>query len=190
MTKKHVYLIHGWGGNPKHGWFPWLKKELENENFDVFAPVMPNTDNPKLETWLPHLSETIGTPDENCYLVGHSLGCITILRYLESLENDKKIGGVILIAGFGKDLEYKDYKGELSSFFETPVDWNKIKKHCPKFIAIHSDNDPWVNIKNGELFKQKLNAKLEIMHAMKHFSGDDGIEKLPIALKSILELDR
>ncbi len=38
----------------------------------------------------------IGNPDNETYLVGHSLGSPTILRYLESLQDDQMIGGGLL----------------------------------------------------------------------------------------------
>jgi len=28
--QKRVFIIHGWSGNPKNAWFPWIKNELEN----------------------------------------------------------------------------------------------------------------------------------------------------------------
>jgi len=96
---------------------------------------MPDTKNPHIDKWLPHLIETVGKPSENDYFVGHSLGCITILKLLEGLAENEKVGGVILVAGFTYNLGYK----EISSFFQKPVDFNKIKSHCEKFIAIHSD---------------------------------------------------
>lgn len=187
--KRQVFLIHGWEGYPEEGWRPWLKKELEKRGFEVFIPVMPDTAAPTMEKWVPYLSQLVGQPDKNCYFVGHSLGCITILRYLETLKENQMIGGVVLVAGFGTDLEYEGYKGEISSFFSTPVNWKKVKKHCKKFVAIHSGNDPWVaSIKHNALFKEKLGAKAIMEHNMKHFSGDDGIFKLPSVLKAILEL--
>lgn len=36
--------------------------------------------------------------------------------------------------------------------------------------------------------KKKLGAEAIVMHNMKHFSGDDGINELPIALGSVLKL--
>lgn len=185
---KRVFLIHGWEGYPEGSWRPWLKNELEKRGFTVFVPAMPDTANPTMEEWVPYLAKKVGNPDKNFYFVGHSLGCITILRYLEALGEDQKIGGVVLVAGFGHDLEYEDYKGELSSFFQTPINWEKIKKHSNKFVAIHSDDDPYVPIKHKTLFKEKLGAKSIIMHKMKHFSGDDGINELPVALESVLKL--
>lgn len=186
--KRRVFLIHGWEGYPEEGWRPWLKNKLEEEGFEVIIPAMPDTKTPTYDKWVPFLKNLVGTPDENSYFLGHSLGCITILRYLELLEENQKIGGAVLIAGFGHDLEYAEYKGELSSFFQKSVDWAEIKKHCPKFIIIHSNDDQWVPIKHAHLLKEKLGAQTILQTGMKHYSGDDGIIELPIALESILKL--
>lgn len=106
---KRAFLIHGWEGDPEEEWRPWLKKELEKKGFEVYVPAMPDTATPTMEKWVPFLAEIVGKPDENCYFVGHSLGCITILRYLETLNEGEKVGGVVLVAGFGHDLEYEGY---------------------------------------------------------------------------------
>lgn len=110
------------------------------------------------------------------------------MRYLETLKEDERVGGVVLVAGFASDLDYEGYKGELSSFFQSQINWEEIKKHCNKFIAISSDDDPYVPIKHSTIFKEKLGAEVIIAHKMKHFSGDDGINELPVALDSILKL--
>lgn len=88
MSKKAI-LIHGWEGSPDKGWFPWLKQKLENESWEVKAPQMPNPSNPEMEKWLEHLDSEIPNFDESYYLIGHSLGCITILRFLEHLQKNK-----------------------------------------------------------------------------------------------------
>lgn len=185
MTNR-VYIIHGWGGYPEEGWRPRLKKELEERDYTVIVPAMPETNNPKMEDWISYLSRIVETPDKNYYFVGHSLGVITILRYLETLKKNQVIGGAVFFAGFTDDLGIK----EVSNFFQIPIDWIKIKSHCQKFISVHSDNDPVVSLKYGDIFKEKLRAEEIIMHNMKHFSGDDGIDKLPIALESILKLSK
>ena len=184
---KRAFIIHGWEGYPEGGWRPWLKKKLEEKGFEVIIPAMPDTANPTMEKWVPYLAHLVATSDKNTYFIGHSLGCITILRYLETLKEGQKVGGVVLVAGFAHDLEYDGYKGELLSFFQIPVNWEEIKKHCNKFVSIHSDDDPWVPVKHNEIFKKKLGAEAIVMHKMKHFSGDDGINELPIALDSVLK---
>lgn len=190
MGMKKAVLIHGWDGYPEEGWRPWLKVKLEKEGFKVLVPLMPDTSTPTLEKWLPFLSKTVGDPDSQTFFIGHSLGCITILRYLEALTSNQSVGGAISVAGFGYDLEYKRYKGELSSFFKTPVDWEKIKKHCKKFVVIHSSDDPWVPVKHAEYLKEKLHAKSIIQNGMSHYSGDDGITELPLVLKELLRMSK
>lgn len=185
MTKR-VFLIHGWEGRPEGGWRPWLREGLEKKGFTVIVPAMPDTMHPKMDAWVSHLVKVVGTPDKGCYLVGHSLGCITILRYLETLKEGQEVGGCVLVAGFSDNLGYE----ELNTFFTKPIDWNKIKSHCKKFVAIHSDNDPYVPVKHGDIFKRYLNAEVIIQHEMKHFSGENGVTKLQIALDSILKISK
>lgn len=187
IMKMRAFLIHGWEGYPEEGWRPWLRDELKKAGFEVIVPSMPDADDPTMEKWVPYLIKVVGEPTENDFFVSHSLGCITTLRFIESLT-DEKVGGAVLVAGFGHDLDYPGYKGELSSFFQSPLDWEKIKSHCNKFAAIVSDNDPFVPLEHGELFKEKLGAKLIIEHNKRHFSGDDGISTLPSAKNAVLSL--
>ena len=85
MADAKVFLVHGWDGSPANNWFPWLKRELEQRGFLVSAPAMPHPRMPTIEDWVSHLSATVGKPDENTYLIGHSMGCQAIARYLERL---------------------------------------------------------------------------------------------------------
>jgi len=181
---KKVIIVHCWEGNPDYCWYPNTKEELEKKGYEVVVPEMPETNTPKFNKWLQKLKEVIGEPNESLYLVGHSLGCITILKYLESLKENQKIGGAILVAGFTADLGYE----EIKSFIETPVSFEKIKTHCQKFVAIHSDNDPHVSLKYGDIFKEKLNAKLIIKHNMGHFSSKDNCIQLPEVIENLLEI--
>ncbi len=149
---------------------------------------MPETDTPKLLLWLPKLQEVAPNPDENLYLIGHSAGVITILKYLENLAGGKKVGGVVFVAGFTDDLGYT----ELKNFFEQRIDFEKIKSKAKHFVAIHSDNDPYVSLKFGDIFKEKLGAEVIIKHDMKHFSGEVDNEasctSLPDVVKAIEEM--
>ncbi|GBE17105.1 putative hydrolase YdeN [bacterium BMS3Abin15] len=185
---KKVVVIHCWEGYPEYCWYPYVKKTLEKKGYEVNVPAFPETDLPKLDKWLPKLQEAVGQPSENVILVGHSVGCITILRYLESLSEDQKIGGAILVAGYIGDLGYD----ELKNFFDSPVNFEKAKRHCENFIAIHSDNDPYVDLKHADIFKKELDAEIIIKHNAKHFSGpsdkEDSCTELPDVVDSIEKL--
>lgn len=190
---KKAFFIHGWGGYPEEGWRPWLKEELEKQGFEVHVPAMPDTEHPKMDAWLEQLTNVVGTPDKDCYFVGHSLGCITILRYLETLQEGQEIGGAVLVAGF-TDINITVGEGEdvneIKSFFETGIHFEKIRPHCKKFVAIHSNDDPYVPLRYADIFKEKLAAEIIIQNDMKHFSGSDGITKLPVVLESVLKISK
>ncbi|MEK6840980.1 MAG: alpha/beta fold hydrolase [Nanoarchaeota archaeon] len=187
---KKVFIIHGWGGNPKEPWFVWIKKELEKRNFKVIIPKMPNPNYPKINVWVSKLKKQIKNPDENTYLIGHSIGCQTILRYLQVLN--KKIGGCIFVAGWFdlKNLE-KEEKPIAKPWIKNKINFNKIKTTTKNFIAILSDNDPYgaLNL-NKKIFKNKLGAKVIIEHNKGHLSPDYNIARLPSALKAILNISK
>ena len=181
---KRVIIVHCWEGYPEYCWYPYTKKELEKKDFQVTVPAFPETELPKLDKWLPKLKEVVGEPDSETFLIGHSVGCITILKYLESLSDNQKIGGAVLVAGFTDNLGYD----ELKNFFTTPINFDEIKKHCPKFITIFSDNDPEVPLKHRDIFKNKLNAEVITKHNAGHFSGNDKCSELLDVVSSIEKL--
>lgn len=188
---KRVFLVHGWHGSLQSDFHPWLRQELEKRRFAVSVPALPDSGHPKMQAWLETLKKSVGTPDENCYFLGHSLGCITVLRYLESLSDNLQIGGTVLVAGFSDmeiSLDEDEDIQEIKTFFENPLDFEKVKQHCKKFVAIHSDNDPYVDLRYADIFKEKLGADVIIEQQKGHFSGDDGITELPSALESVVKL--
>jgi len=184
MNKKRVFIIHGWEGTPESNWFPWLKKELEKQGFVVEVPTMPNTNYPVCSEWLAHLQKVIGKADKNTYLVGHSLGAITILKFIESLPPEQKIGGAVFVAGFSESLGIS----ETESFFIEPLDYKKAKNSAEKFIAINSDNDPYVPLKKGEILRDKLGAELIVVPNGSHLNEGAGFTELPIVLENILKM--
>lgn len=189
---KRVIIVHGWGGKPEHGWYLWLKKELGKRGFETSVPELPNTDNPKIDAWVSRLSSAVGSPDEDTYLVGHSMGCQTIARYLETLPDGIKIGGAIFVAGFFKSLYDEDYDDEDKEterhWIKAPLDFKKVKLHIKKSVAIFSEDDPDVPLDNKEDFEAKLGSEVIILNGYKHFTGEAGINELPIVLEKLLEI--
>lgn len=189
--KKRVFVIHGWGASPKSEWFPWLKKELEKNNFDAFVLEMPNTEEPKIEEWVSFLSNQVGEPDENTYFVGHSIGCQAVMRYLEKFD-DIKIGGIIFVASWFNlvNLDSEEEEEIAKPWLETPINLEKVKNSSQKIVAIFSDNDPFVELKNKNVFEKELDAEIIIERNKGHFSDDDDITELPIVLEKILEMSK
>lgn len=183
---KKVIIIHGYKSYPQDCWFPWLKKELVKRGLGVHVSRLPNPERPKMKGWVAAIKKIVGKPDEQTYLVGHSLGVIAILRYLETLSKAEKIGGVISVGG---RVIKNPQRTATASFFQTPVRWNEIKKKSKKFTVIHSANDDVVPIINGKTFAKKLKAKL-VIENKGHFTREEKVFKLPSVLKSILDISK
>ncbi len=175
-----VIVVHGWGGTPEEGWRPWLKTNLTERGYDVQIPAMPNSDHPKLHEWLQTLKDTGGSPNEHCHFIGHSLGCIATLRYLETLQAGRTVGTVVLLASFFEDLGPRF--SELKSFVESPVNWDKIRSVAKRFVVVHSEDDTVVPIEFAERLADRLGVPLTLKNGFLHFSGDDGLTEIPFIL--------
>jgi len=181
---KRAIIVHCWGGTSKYAWYPWAKTKLEEKGYQVVVPDMPNTDDPQLAEWLPALKEAVGQPDEELILIGHSLGTVAIMRFLEELPESQRINKAILIAGFTDQLGFK----ELENFFETRLDFEKIKSKAKNgFIIIQSDNDPFVSEQYGNRLKEELGASLIVKHDAKHMSGAVDGEAACLKLPEVIE---
>lgn len=190
---KRVFIVHGWGGYPEEGWFPWLKKELETKGFAVVVPQLSDADTPRIQKWVPKLAQAVGAADEHTYFVGHSMGCQTIARYFETLPEGVRVGGAVFVAGFFKRLTgLGDDPNEQETerhWLGTPIDFARVKSHLPKSIAVFSDDDPWVPLDNQDDFRDKLGSEIIIEHARGHFSGGrDGTKEFPIVRDALLGL--
>ncbi|MDL2341653.1 MAG: alpha/beta hydrolase [Patescibacteria group bacterium] len=179
---KRVIIVHGYTGYPDKNWFPWLKSELEKLGVKVYVPAMPNTDAPQLIEWLPYLQQEVGLPTTETYLVGHSLGCPTILRYLESLTENEQVGGALLVAGFAEPLPNLP---ELNSFTENYWSDEKVKAHTKQLAIINSDDDPAVPLINGEHVRDRFDAELILVQNAGHINEKSGYFQVPFVLDKL-----
>jgi hypothetical protein len=160
--KKTIYIIHGWGFDSKSYWIPNLKFELEKQDCNVVAIDMPDTENPTIANWVTKLQEvTDNHIDENVYFVAHSIGCQTVLRFLESLPDNQKLGGALFVAGWltitGLDESEKTIA---EPWLTTPIDYERIKQHTDNISCIFSNNDPYVTKDNEDIFLEKLDVQI------------------------------
>ena len=183
---RRVIIVHGWDGFPENHWFPWLKKKLEEKNFQVIVPQMPDPENPKIETWVAHLKKIVGKPDRETFFVGHSIGCQTIMRYLEQLQPETKVGGVLFVGGWinltPKAMGDEESKNIAKPWLKKGIDWRKVKLHGNKFIAIFSNDDPFVPVQDAQIFKENLNAKTIIVKGKEHFTKKGSLSDIPEVL--------
>lgn len=169
---KRVILIHGnGGGTGSDNWFPWLKRELQKLDVVCEAPDMPDPIGAKAAVWLPYLKNDLHVT-EDTILIGHSSGAIAAMRYAET----NRIGGSVLVGTYYTDLGYEDEKE--SGYFDTPWNWEAIKRHQPWVIVFASEDDPYIDISEPQLIRDKLGAEYYELTGQAHFGGSGPREKL------------
>lgn len=181
-------MIHGWGGGPEIDFFPWAKEELTKMGFEVVTPEMPDSNYPKIDFWIKKLADTAGTPREDDILIGHSIGCQTIQRYLETLPTGTKVQKIILIAPWTvlterTFTEMGEDRSVVAEWLEKPINYEKIKPMTDSWTAVFSDDDPFVDYEqNYRVYQDKLGAKIILEKSQGHFSSEQGVDKIPFLL--------
>lgn len=186
-----IYIIHCWDGSKDDGWYPWLDSKISNENNKVIRFNMPNTENPKIEEWISELDKQVDILDESTYFIGHSIGCQTILRYLES-KNVDKIGGILFVAPWldllPEAIEDEDSYNTAYPWIHTNINFDKIKKISNNIACIFSDDDYFVSLEQKEKFEKLLNAKTIVVSNKGHISVEDGVNELTEIYDKALEM--
>jgi uncharacterized protein len=182
---KRAFLIHGWGGNSQKDFFPWLKPQLEKLGYEVHVPDMPNTENPAIGPWVSKLSEIVGTPDRNTYFVGHSIGCQTILRYLETIKIP--VGGAVFVAGWFnlENLESDAERKIAKPWIETPINTAKVRSVLPLSTLIISENDPYNCLEENKRKFAEIMTKGIVMPFSGHFNPEDGYTEFPLVVQEL-----
>lgn len=137
MIKKAI-LLHGTGGSNKdYYWFADTKDYLEQHDYKVWWPALPDTNNPNLDETKKFVEANMNSVDDDTIIIAHSSACPLILHILESLEVHVK--QVILVAGYYNNIE--DEAGSMLP--PNGFNWPEIKPKATQYIFINSDIDPW-----------------------------------------------
>lgn len=182
---KRAIIVHRWSGSPETDWYPWLKKSLEDKGYAVTTPTIPDADTPTIEAWQASLTSVIVAPDAELVLVGHSIGCQAVLRYLASITEDVQVANVVLVAPWLQvaNLEGPEEEKIAQPWEKTPIDWDAVRRHAPNATLIFSDDDMYVPMVNRDLFAaQWPEARPVMVHGMGHITG---VAELPEALAAV-----
>ncbi|HNW71703.1 MAG TPA: alpha/beta fold hydrolase [Candidatus Paceibacterota bacterium] len=181
---KKVFIIHGFEGSPNGGWRSWLMEELSKHNIYACALSMPKPDEPILSEWLEEIDRHVKINlNDDIYLIGHSLGSTTILRYIEK-NNCENIKGIILVSG---PCNINDNK-KIDEFLKEKFNWSLIKNKISQVIVIHGDNNPFVPVSDAQEIAKKLNGELMLISNGQHLNGSAGFTELPQLLSALLKI--
>lgn len=179
-----VIFVQGYGDYSEGVWPVWLGRELKKQGFDYINVEMPDPMFPEVQAWLAALEKVKNKLTERTYFVGHSLGCITIARFLERLPLTKRVGGCVFVSGFDSIPKIPF----LSNFCSGPLNFELVRSHTDEVVVILSDNDHLVPRQDSEDFAARLGARVIVEHGKGHFKDD--VSKIESVLNSILEMDQ
>lgn len=181
---KKLICVHGWDSSPEIGFWPWLRRETMALGLEVHAPQLPGGENPKLVEWVNIIDSLVGKDHADVILLGHSLGCDAILRYVERLPKTVRLGPIILVAPF---IDEKDLK-DLEEFHGQHIDVERVKIVVHHKVAFFSSNDPVVPLKEGIAYQHRLGAQIHILKDRGHFAEDDGTTQIPELLEVLKKI--
>ncbi|MGJ0185026.1 alpha/beta hydrolase [Corynebacterium glyciniphilum] len=181
-TPRHASIIHGYAATPQDHWFGWLAERLRSDGIPTAVPALPNSLNPHPVDWTDAVHAAVGKVDENSVIVAHSLGCLTVLRYLRALSGAWRVGTLVLVSGFVDTLPALP---DLDDYIADGCDVTGLDSHVDQIVLLRSDNDPLVPAAHTDRLAELLGTPARIVPGAGHFLASDGVTSLPEILEVI-----
>ncbi len=178
---RRLCIIPRWGGGPEHDFYPWLRTQLlalQPPLFDeVLAPSMPDPATPTIAAWVERIAQILGPLDERgrrqlarTVLLGHSVGCQALLRYVASLEGEIEVAGLLCVAGW---LTVDRPWPSILPWQETPLHDERIARRLRRCVVLLSDNDPFTadHQATAAAFARRFGAEAVVVPGRQHFNA-------------------
>lgn len=197
--KKHVIVIHGgevWNTHQEYiehlisydftrekfekvttqRWKDRLQSVL-GKQFLVVKPEMPCSRNAKYDEWVIWFEKVIPYIEDDCVLVGHSLGANFLAKYLALHDFPVSIAQLHLVAGcFG-----------IVGGFDLPESLKKIERSVHTVYIYHSHDDPVVEFADALKYSEALpDAQLIAFSENGHFIQEEFPELVDNVRKSLI----
>jgi uncharacterized protein len=144
-------------------WKDTLQQDL-GSGYQVLAPTMPNSTNAKYTEWALWFDRIAEVAENDCILIGHSLGGIFLAKYLSEHTFPKKIKATILIAA-----PFEDESGEDLTDFKITGTLDGFVKQAGDIIFYHGTDDI-VPLSELELYKKAIpTTETHVSAASDHF---------------------
>lgn len=173
-----IFIPGNGGGSPKDGWFPDVKKSLEEVNINVIDEEFPDSDLAPESSWIPFLHK-LGA-NENSILIGYSTGAIAAMRFAEK----NKIYGSGLVATYHTDLN-NPWETK-AGYFNRPWDWEAIRKNQNWILQFGSVDDPFVPVEEARFVHEKLGSEYQEFTDLGHFGATRPMFEFPELAKALI----
>lgn len=141
-------IVPGLGNSGPEHWQTYFEKSGDN----FLRIEQEEWDAPRCVDWLETIDKKVLQFDlTNVVLIGHSLGCSTIVHWAKKYK--RQIKGALLVAP--SDLEAPQYTFPATGF--TPIPLEKINFRT---IVVASADDPWVSLERAKFFAKCWGSEL------------------------------
>ena len=172
-------------------WYGMLYAELTRRDIPCVCKDFPDPLHARRDRWIPFIRSMVEkhATNDSVVLVGHSSGAQATLRYTEQYP----AVGSVLVAATYSDLG--DPHERASGYYPQPTSDGKeetnpylfdaMKTNCPKWYQFHSDDDPFIPLREAELIRDGLGLTdtYHMLPGRSHFFEFD-----PLILESIITL--
>ena len=179
----NYFIIHGSFGNPFVNWFPYLRKEIEKKELEVYTPDFPTgVGRQNYENWEKLLKVYLesGLINENTTIFAHSIAPIFVCKFL--INNKVKVKRLVFVCGFNNYLGInEDYDSVNKPMYIDNL--TEIKKYCNDIICYYSDNDPYVKYEVEKEFADTISDKQFVIKDGGHLNSESGYTEFVELLK-------
>ena len=153
---------------PMRKWKEGMQERLGSD-YQVLLPSMPNSTNAVYEEWKLWFDGTARLLDDDCILIGHSLGGIFLAKYLSENKFVHRIKATILIATPFDD----ESGGDLTDFKLTGIT-DLFKSQAGNVTLYFGGDDPVIPASEVQKYKEQLpDAEFYELSAPDHFVRTD-----------------
>ena len=181
----NYFIIHGSFSSPFSNWIPYLRKEIESKELEVYTPNLPSgVGYQNYTNWENMISEYVklGLINENTTIYAHSIAPVFVSKFL--VNNKIKIKRLVSVCGFnnylGINAEYDNVNETM--YFENLKD---VKNYCDEIICYYSKNDPYVKYEVEKEFADTIATKQIVIEDGGHLNLESGYTEFEELLKWI-----
>lgn len=183
MTRiERIVIVPRWSGHARVDWYPWIREQLADAPQHIEVVELPRPSAPVIDECIAALGSALGTDLQalrSTLLVGHSVGCQALMRYLASLEPGRSErshhpGGPTLLCVAGWWAIDSPWP-TIEPWISTPISLAPLRANTSRIVVLLSDDDPFTADwrANQLLWEERLGAQVEISQGGRHFNASE-----------------
>lgn len=176
-----IILIHGFNASPEMNFHPWLAGALRDKGFEVVTPTLnlKTGEELKLPEIVADMRRQVGRLSGDDILLGHSLGGLLMLQYLEAAEMDGPPRAAVLVAS-----PWIVGNPALRQLFIVDFDADVLMWKAREFVIVHSKDDKLVPVDHGRKWAGVLRGRFVETDGCGHFMDAE----YPILLQTLEDI--